>query len=410
MDDVIRLLDSTGEKLLDSVSEEYEDSFCLESFGDLAQAHYECEPKGTRCLIIARVQTWDPKQPDKAFYSYYNAYHLNKILFQTQVYLGKKLIHRLHVLNPLTNTDIIGNVLYFMVKRKAAASNNADGGVLADTEVSGSKEKVVIIPLGTERSFFDEKYSGDVKTFTSSTPSSGFRALKPVFKIDTSVVVQEESGGGAARNSNIPKSTTVRDFENGNLQQWTMNSPMVALAKDEEEDEEAVDVNSESKSKISTPANTAAKFIRKLSLISTPLSASSSRFKKSTSTPVTGIQMRNINTGSKEEKQQRNSLASSPIQVISFTLPYTPTGQMTTSINSAPLEDDQGCNANIRRRAASAGVGGVQKVDIIEESEKISVKIRHTTVNITTRLASGPVTLGNTSKTRQSVPLGVGKF
>jgi hypothetical protein len=32
--------------------------------------------------------------------------------------MDKKLIHRLHVLNPLTNTDIIGNVLYFMVMKK----------------------------------------------------------------------------------------------------------------------------------------------------------------------------------------------------------------------------------------------------------------------------------------------------
>lgn len=107
---------------MDSVSVEYEDSFCLESFGDLAKAHYNFGPeKGKHGFIIARVQTWDHKQPGKAFYSYYHAFHLNKILFQTQVYLGKKLIHRLHVLNPLTNTDIIGNVQYFLVQKKNAS-------------------------------------------------------------------------------------------------------------------------------------------------------------------------------------------------------------------------------------------------------------------------------------------------
>ena len=74
---------------------------------------------GTKHFILARVQTWDHKQPDRAFYSYYNAHHLNKLLFQTQIYLDKKLIHRLHVLNPLTNTDIIGNVVYFMVVGKS---------------------------------------------------------------------------------------------------------------------------------------------------------------------------------------------------------------------------------------------------------------------------------------------------
>ncbi|KAI8914709.1 hypothetical protein DFJ77DRAFT_422182, partial [Powellomyces hirtus] len=100
---------------VDSIATDYEDSFSLETFGELIQAHYECDPVGSKAFIIARVQTWDIKQPGRAFYSYYNAYHLNRILFQTQVYLGKKLIHRLHVLNPLTNTDIIGDVQYFMV-------------------------------------------------------------------------------------------------------------------------------------------------------------------------------------------------------------------------------------------------------------------------------------------------------
>jgi Domain of unknown function (DUF5092) len=58
----------------------------------------------------------DPKQPDKVFYSYYNAYQLNKILFQTQNYNDKRLLHRLFVLNPLTNADIIGDVEYFRVE------------------------------------------------------------------------------------------------------------------------------------------------------------------------------------------------------------------------------------------------------------------------------------------------------
>ncbi|RKP04011.1 hypothetical protein CXG81DRAFT_23424 [Caulochytrium protostelioides] len=114
--EAILLLDSGGVNVLDSVATDYEDSFCLDTLGDLALAHDATEPAGTKSFILARVQTWDPRQPDKAYYSYYNAYHLNKILFQTQIYIGKKLIHRLHVLNPLTNTDIIGNVQYFMVR------------------------------------------------------------------------------------------------------------------------------------------------------------------------------------------------------------------------------------------------------------------------------------------------------
>ena len=89
-------------------------------------------------MIIARVQTWDHKQPDRAFYSYYHAHHLNKTLFQTQVYLDKKLIHRLHVLNPLTNTDIIGNVLYFMVVGKSTTVTKTKVAPTAVTTNAGA--------------------------------------------------------------------------------------------------------------------------------------------------------------------------------------------------------------------------------------------------------------------------------
>lgn len=116
MTSIIRLLDSNGIQIIDSISGEYEDSFSLESFDELRKAHFAVEPSNTRGFIIARVQTADPKQPEKEFYSYYNAFHLNKILFQTQIVLKKRYIHRLHVLNPLTNTDIIGNVEYYLVK------------------------------------------------------------------------------------------------------------------------------------------------------------------------------------------------------------------------------------------------------------------------------------------------------
>lgn len=120
MASVIRLLDSTGINILDSVSTEYEDSFSLDTFQDSITQHESSDPQNTKHFILARVQTWDPKQPEKAFYSYYNAYNLNKILFQTQLYMEKRLIHRLHVLNPLTNTDIIGHVQYFKVRAKGS--------------------------------------------------------------------------------------------------------------------------------------------------------------------------------------------------------------------------------------------------------------------------------------------------
>jgi hypothetical protein len=113
---IIRLLDAEGNQVIDSISGDYEDSFSLETFEDLCQVHFDLDPKNTKGFIIARVKTLDPKQPEMNFYSYYSAYQLNKQLFQTQIYLKKRYIHRLHVLNPLTNSDIIGTVDYFLVK------------------------------------------------------------------------------------------------------------------------------------------------------------------------------------------------------------------------------------------------------------------------------------------------------
>ena len=64
MAEIIKLVAQDG-SLIDSVSTEYEDSFSLESFGDLIKMHAKTEPIGTKACIIARVQTFDPKQPGK---------------------------------------------------------------------------------------------------------------------------------------------------------------------------------------------------------------------------------------------------------------------------------------------------------------------------------------------------------
>ncbi|KAJ3300040.1 hypothetical protein HK104_005036 [Borealophlyctis nickersoniae] len=215
---IIRLLDSSGVNVLDSVSAEYEDSFSLETFGDMAMQHYEAEPKGTKSFIIARVQTWDHKQPEKAFYSYYSAYQLNKILFQTQVYLGKKLIHRLHVLNPLTNTDIIGNVQYFMVKVKpeSAEEQKQQDNIIATAVVDEAKEGDV----GEARSApLDPEMGLGRKTIGKGN--------RPPPKINTSL---KPTGVDMI----VPPSPAVREVESGALTSWTMAAPAVTEASDEE--------------------------------------------------------------------------------------------------------------------------------------------------------------------------------
>jgi hypothetical protein len=202
MSKCIRLLDSTRETVIDSIDVEYEDSFCLESFGDLAQAFYDYEDdkrsQGTSGFIIARCQTWDHKQPGKMFWSYYNAFHLNKILFQTQVYLGRKLIHRLHVLNPLTNTDIIGNIQYFKVGKKQSLAVPIPG-----ITVIAEEGEIEMTPASSP----DSKQQGSLRIDTESPKKS--------------------------RVSRGQQSATVREIETGVSQKWTLASSSVAVDNDD---------------------------------------------------------------------------------------------------------------------------------------------------------------------------------
>ena len=103
---IIRLFDKTRENLIDCVSGETEDPLCHEVFRHLAKAHLSHEEK--KCFLIAQVEIVDPYDKTKPFYSYYHAQSLNKILFRTEIKDKKRLLHRMQVLDPLTNTDIMG--------------------------------------------------------------------------------------------------------------------------------------------------------------------------------------------------------------------------------------------------------------------------------------------------------------
>ena len=69
MTTLIRLLGPDGTTIIDSLSGDYEDSFTIETFSDSSNQHFDAEPKNTKGFIIARVQTMDPKQPEKVRYT-----------------------------------------------------------------------------------------------------------------------------------------------------------------------------------------------------------------------------------------------------------------------------------------------------------------------------------------------------
>ncbi|KAJ3162837.1 hypothetical protein HDU86_003812 [Geranomyces michiganensis] len=236
MPDIIRLFDSSGTTAIDSVPADYEDSFCLDSFKELVEAHYACEPTGSRSFIIARVQTWDLKQPGKAFYSYYSAYHLNKILFQTQVYLGKKLIHRLHVLNPLTNTDIIGDVQYYMLRIPMLEDVAIHG---AEEPAAGAKKKDVdeqpsILSTAVAN---DDKANGDVTMARrgGARPSTAPNRESRSFGKVPSIVTTQYPDTSPTRSFILPPpSPSVREAEANRMASWTLTGPLVSEISEEE--------------------------------------------------------------------------------------------------------------------------------------------------------------------------------
>ncbi|KAL7748834.1 hypothetical protein RI367_005747 [Sorochytrium milnesiophthora] len=242
--DFIRLLDSSEEKVMDSVATTYEDSFCLEEFGDLIKAHAAlAKPDGQqRCFIIARVQTWDHKQPDKEFYSYYDAFQLNKILFQTQVYLGKKLIHRIHVLNPLTNTDIIGNVLYFMVKPRPAAApapaevlSSDKASVRSHSSTSGTVSKTAMIARSPSGSIQSNPYSPGYGMPLPASPVRGERDVEKGQTMPRPSLIDTSTLRTRGLYANNPPSAHVADAERGVRQSWTMATQAVTLLREDDE-------------------------------------------------------------------------------------------------------------------------------------------------------------------------------
>ncbi|ORX52985.1 hypothetical protein BCR36DRAFT_582388 [Piromyces finnis] len=104
------------DKFIDKINGNNEDPFTLETFKDLIYMY----ASKNKDFIIARIKTADPSANNKYFYSYYDAHHINKVLFKTQPELS--LLHRMQAKNPLNNMIIVGDVHYFVIKKDYAKS------------------------------------------------------------------------------------------------------------------------------------------------------------------------------------------------------------------------------------------------------------------------------------------------
>lgn len=106
------------------------DAFSLNTFDELIEEHSKLSidghPDQRRCLIIARVRTWD-ESTQRYFDSYYNAWHLNKILFRTEASSNRTFIHRLSVSDPMTNAEIV-KVEYFKAGNPSVSGEARSAG------------------------------------------------------------------------------------------------------------------------------------------------------------------------------------------------------------------------------------------------------------------------------------------
>jgi len=137
------------EKFIDKINGNNEDPFTLETFKDLI---YMYASKG-KDFIIARIKTADPTANKKYFYSYYDAHHINKILFKTQPELS--LLHRMQAKNPLNNMIIVGDVHYFVIKAEYAKSIFKKKGVGEPLSSTSSNKDLTKFNLTSPLSFIN---------------------------------------------------------------------------------------------------------------------------------------------------------------------------------------------------------------------------------------------------------------
>ncbi|KAL7750444.1 hypothetical protein RI367_004218 [Sorochytrium milnesiophthora] len=103
----LRVFDRRGQLIRGPLLSD-EEPFSLETYADLIAQFRE---KG-KSLILARVETQSMTGERRHFF--YEANSLNKLLFRK--FAGNRdYIFRLYMLNPLTNTDITGDIDYFIV-------------------------------------------------------------------------------------------------------------------------------------------------------------------------------------------------------------------------------------------------------------------------------------------------------
>jgi hypothetical protein len=205
---------------------EAEESFTLESFGNLMKA----AKSANKDFIIARVTTLDPSGPKPHIYhSHYSAHQINKILFRTQP--EEALLHRMKSRNPLNNMLIVGDVNYYVVRpkdveaarnryqelltRRNEGCNDSDGSKNETTKVEGLENPNPIPSLTAEISTIDNS--------TSLTDSLLYGLLQRK-KLETELAINN----GSSPQLNVAPFANAADYTSPNQSAMDLSAPIRA--------------------------------------------------------------------------------------------------------------------------------------------------------------------------------------
>ena len=201
---------------------EAEESFTLESFGNLMKAAKDAD----KDFIIARVTTLDPSGPKPHIYhSHYSAHQINKILCRTQP--EEALLHRMKSRNPLNNMLIVGDVNYYVIRPKDVEAGRERYAALLTKRKNESEksESTKVEDLETPNpipSLSSEAPTMDTSTSLTDSLLYGLLQRK---KLETEMMAM---GNGGSPQLNVAPFANAADYTSPNQSAMDLSAPLRA--------------------------------------------------------------------------------------------------------------------------------------------------------------------------------------
>lgn len=147
----------------DTLALSTEEAFTVETLGQLIRTY----KRQNKTLILARVETVEGRK------FYYSAHQLNKVIFRRSGERGEYLF-RLYALNPLTNTEIIGDVRYYAVESVVEKEKERD----RETEDPEAKGRRFLSTAGSRRVSTAEARRSSMSTLMRNSLGSARSSIR----------------------------------------------------------------------------------------------------------------------------------------------------------------------------------------------------------------------------------------